>query len=798
MTEIAEKPTNRIFEVCQTIILWTGMLIFTAHACTHMVAAGDTWVALACGRHYVNHNVNTVEPFSAHSHKAGPTEETMKKYAHQLRAGAVGQEGLKANAARWYADRADNFGQWPEWFKSFVKWFHPTGWVNQNWGTHATFYWLANTFGGDGQYDYNYDMMIVWKFVVNIIQVICIYYIGRVLGVSRILSAVSAAFAMYIARTFIDVRPAVYSNVLTAVFILILVLTIHRNVLYIWLTVPLAVFWSNVHGGYIYLFFVLVLFFVVSLLGCISEKKFISIGRKGIYHTMGAGLACFIAMLLLNPYHLTNLTHTFIVTISKHAASWKTVREWHPAFEWDNPIGQETAFLVMFIIGWVVVASWIVARFFKPSVGNRRRAGTEQLGQYQWPKFDLATIAITAFTVDMAVTSRRFIPVAAIMACPLIALWIEQSVKMIGSRVCFNKTGKLTAPVIPIEWRKGILGAMVVVTMFFGIMWGGKFKRIYIDPWPRDGLRDSMFMRMTASNMKPFEICQFIRDNDLKGKVFNYWTEGGALAFGQRPDPETGQTSLKLFMDGRSQAAYDHDAFQRWQWIKGGGPHYREAAMAGRANKLTPKDKQKIGKWIDGQLKSSNAWMVIMPILELQSAFVMGLQTTGNWRTAFINDRQQMFVDTETPKGRDLISSLGDSAKVKFPDEFSRHLTIGYNMVISKDSATATQGYAFVKKAFDIFPCRSSAMIMTYAGRRKATAQIVAQDFIKYLDDFIKNKDIYSKQGGYEHKLTASLLATSHIMGLSKNLKPEVIKKYKQLFAQLRKEQIEISMNSRW
>ena len=61
--------------VLSVVICWAAMLIFTFHACTHMVAAGDTWVAMTCGRHFVNHGVDTVEPFSANSHKAGPTEE---------------------------------------------------------------------------------------------------------------------------------------------------------------------------------------------------------------------------------------------------------------------------------------------------------------------------------------------------------------------------------------------------------------------------------------------------------------------------------------------------------------------------------------------------------------------------------------------------------------------------------------------------------------------------------------------------------------------------------------------------
>ena len=68
-----------------TVLCWIAMMIFAFHASTHMVGAGDTWVAMTCGRHFINHGVDTVEPFSANSHKAGPTEETMEKYAQELR-----------------------------------------------------------------------------------------------------------------------------------------------------------------------------------------------------------------------------------------------------------------------------------------------------------------------------------------------------------------------------------------------------------------------------------------------------------------------------------------------------------------------------------------------------------------------------------------------------------------------------------------------------------------------------------------------------------------------------------------
>src|SRR5512135_2695670 len=99
----------RTFSGWPVVIAWAGMLIFTFYACTRMVAAGDTWVAMASGRHFVNHGVDTVEPFSANSHKAGPTAEEVKTWPKWAQ-GIANVVGLKT-----------------------VRYWHPTGWVNQNW-----------------------------------------------------------------------------------------------------------------------------------------------------------------------------------------------------------------------------------------------------------------------------------------------------------------------------------------------------------------------------------------------------------------------------------------------------------------------------------------------------------------------------------------------------------------------------------------------------------------------------------------------------------------------------------------
>jgi len=324
------------------IIGWLAMLIFTVHACTHMVAAGDTWVAMACGRHFVNHGVDTVEPFSANSHKAGPTEEEIRTWP---------------DWAQWIAGKVG--------IKT-VKYWHPTGWVNQNWLTHVIFYSLVPKSSYADGMSFSSNALVYWKFAIYILTVICVYYTGRLLGANPALCAVFSCFAMFIGRSFLDVRPAGFSNMLVAVFLLIIVLATYRNILYIWLIVPVSIFWCNVHGGYIYIFIMLVPFVGLNLLTCISKKRFISIGRKGIYHTMAAGFIAFIATIVFNPFHLTNLTHTFIISFSEHAERWRDIHEWWSAFHWSNRVGTGFPFLVLYILGIGLLILWLFSRFLNP------------------------------------------------------------------------------------------------------------------------------------------------------------------------------------------------------------------------------------------------------------------------------------------------------------------------------------------------------------------------------------------------------------------------------------------------
>ena len=782
MTEDIKLAETRTVPLWHKAVLWVGMLLMACHASTHIVGAGDTWVALACGRHFSNHGVDTVEPFSFNSHKAGPTAESMRKYSEDIMRSTSGKKGLTVSIKRWWAKKAGNYENWSDWSKSFSQKIHPTGWVNQNWGTHLTYYTLVKTFGSEGEY--NYNMLIVWKFAVSILSVICIYYLGRMLGANEYLSAISAGFAMYVARTFIDVRPAVLSNLLVPLFVLILVLTVYRNIRYIWLLVPLSVFWCNFHGGYIYIFIMMIGFIGMHLLLSIPNKRFVSLGLKGTLKVICAALTAFIAVVVFNPFHLTNITHTFIIMFSEHAASWKNVHEWHSAFDWNNRVGSSYPFLVMFIIMWVVLAFWLIARLFKPRIAGKmsRQIKPSAAGDFQWPKTDLATLSVVAVTVQMAVGSRRFIPIAAALVCPMMAVFLDQSFKMITASRRFRKDLQLKPSVPSAGFVRVCVPSFMLLIVTLGAIWGAQFKRTYLDPFDADNKRTSIFMRMTGSFMKPFEVCEFINDNGLSGHLFNYWTEGGAVAFGQNPNPETGHIPLKLFMDGRAQAAYDHATYITWTQIKGGGPTVRRAALSGR--ELTNTDYKEIGKWITEQLKPYDVWVVLMPDTQVcdtrYNTFVRGLESTGHWHTVYVDDSQYLYVDTNTDKGRALIDKVIREQAV-FPDEFSRYLSTGRTWLYLNDREMSLRGFEYLKKAFEIDPC-DSAMRMLISSLSLEHVKPRAYPYIEnYLKEFIANKDSYSKEAGYFKQLMAGRMAARYLSSWYKRTDPAKARLYSSL-----------------
>ncbi|MGA2914754.1 MAG: hypothetical protein ABSE89_01875 [Sedimentisphaerales bacterium] len=893
------------------LIFWWAMILFALQASTHMVGAGDTWVAMACGRHFLSHGVNTVEPFSANSHKPGPTPEEVKTWPKW---------------AQWITDKVG---------LETVKFWHPTGWVDQNWLTHVFFYWLthlspvadAETFDRPIiEQKISYDSLVYWKYALYIVTIIVVYYTGRVLGANPALSASFACFALFVGRSFFDVRPAGFTNLLTAVLLFIFVLTINRNYLYIWLIVPITILWCNLHGGYVYVFIALVpliglhllqllprktsmciyfvvgwlffyalavkfrsheylkgiafhptglLYFILILIAgniILTYRKnektgllyayqtigtfivfiatsamfypagldflirqqlsrdYINDSRDGFFvsfigfliiavlltkfrnrlkmmswkswwHTVAAAFVAFIAMILANPFRLTNLTHTFVVTVSENAKLWKTVNEWHPAFEWSNPVGTAIPFLYMYILMYVLLAIWVVCLLLKPQVTVRqtkskiKTAVAESPAQYEWPMIDLPLLAIAGLTIYMAIGSRRFIPIGAVAACPIMAMFLDTSTKMITSLQNRKQTGVAVVRPMPKIFQYCLGIAAFLIVAFLSVWWGYWYKVVYLNPWPDSDFLTSVFMRMTASYVKPFKACQFVRDNHLKGIVFNYWTEGGFVAYGQFPDPNTGKTPLQLYMDGRAQAAYNTDIYQRWMLIMSGGEPVRLAQNAGRD--LTASDYAAVGDWLDKQFEKEKVGTVFMPSSELNSVLVRGLEASPNWRPVYIDEDQRIFVDVRNQGNKGLFAGIF-SGETKFPDAATKLLTMGYNLLRMEGNDKTDKGFECMVRAFMQRPSQVSVLeLLRAAGNNPRYQGSLAKVLNQCFDDIIEKKEIYKKQDGYREKLVAALMMKSYLENVFHD-NPAMVNKFEKYSKEFAEEQQQIGSESRW
>ena len=843
MVEVVKEHSSvKLFSIVKNVLLWLAILIFVSHACTHMVAAGDTWVAMACGRHFVNHGVDVVEPFSYNSHKPGPTDEELSKF--------------------------------PKWSHNIVRKIHPTGWINQNWLTHVIFYKLTTLFGSTDSP--NFDMLVYWKFAIYLIVAVSIYFSARLIRASSLTSATMCCVAMYISRSFLDIRPAGFSNLLVPVFLFVIALTVYKNYRYIWLIVPIAIFWANVHGGYLYMFVALFFFLAINFSArFIKWDKLIYVDTKALVHVFLASATAFIAMIVFNPYHLTNLTHTFIISASKHAEEWRKVNEWHSSIEITNPVGKSMPFiwLIFSLLG--ILALWALCHTFSfrelAREKSSKKLGTlphryidiKTIGRliltllmivlfnvmlvdqaneiysmnkeviskisevwflsfgfmgvvsvlalfgalksvkaagkdgYLWPKIDLFYLVISAFTISMAIKSRRFIPIAAFASAPFAALMIDQIWQMLSSRINFQIKKDLAPIKFPIVFPVTVAILTLAVITIFGGYSVVRFKQVYLDPWPSDAKRNSIFMRMTASNLKPFDACRFMRENNLSGHMLNYWTEGGFVAFGQTPIPETGHIPLKLFMDGRAQAAYDIEVFHEYNYgILAGGPVglrvKNESIRKQRSRKCTIEEKQQIAKYLKEKFDKYDIWIVLMPKAVFRDPMLQTLESLPNWKTVFLNDIQKIMIDVNSEQGLKLWQNV-ISGKAEYPNEYDQLLIDGIISAGYKNDHAA---------AFDQFK-RSyeqggNLIALNYIiGLNKIGVKNAKNNFFEsLLNDFLISSKDYEEQDGFEKKIYSAMIAANYLKNHAANQSDK--ERYTDIYKALKNKQKEVMKDIVW
>jgi len=310
---------------------------------------------------------------------------------------------------------------------------------------------------------------------------------------------------------------------------------------------------------------------------------------------------------------------------------------------------------------------------------------------------------------------------------------------------------------------------------------------------------------MTASDAKPFYATKFMKLNHMEGKMFNYWTEGGAIAFGQEPDPNTGHTPLQLFMDGRAQAAYNRDTFDLWTGITSGGPIVQAAARkAGALGKsleavLTAADYRKVGLWLAAELKKREVWAAMMPAGQFGKPFTRGLEYSRDWAIVFFNNKQKIFVDITTPKGAKLFEGIS-TGQTLYPDEYHKNLVLGHYLLNQRNTKDKQAGFDLIKKAFNENPSPAPMLeFMLVASRYPELTGQITKVLTNWTDKFAKEQDEYRARDGYRLRLEATRLACVHLERTAIARKDtNLAKSYNDRMREYILERNELSRTKRW
>jgi hypothetical protein len=338
---------------------------------------------------------------------------------------------------------------------------------------------------------------------------------------------------------------------------------------------------------------------------------------------------------------------------------------------------------------------------------------------------------------------------------------VYQIIQMLAVSRYFQKSGRLALPQMSFGLQSLLIAGAATVVIGLGTWWGLKFKNVYIDPWPTETKLTSAFIRMTASAAKPFEACRFITENKMRGNMFNYWTEGGFVAWGQTPDPD-GHTPLQLFMDGRAQAAYNYQAYMLWSEIMAGGSISQKVMARGR--NYTPEDYIKIGEWLDVRLKQYKVWVVLMPANQFETPFVKGLEHNANWRLVYLDDKQKLLVDISTQRGLDIFQGIEDG-NTMYPEPSYRNIMISHNaLLFGNTQEQLEKGLKCVMSAFEENPSRTAVQLMQiYYDRYPQLRPTIDGYWKDYLADFHVNKKKYLDSNGYYFRAMGALMAMGHL-----------------------------------
>ena len=452
-------------------------------------------------------------------------------------------------------------------------------WLNQNWGCDLLYYLVHHLFGNNG---------LLWlkAILISIISLVATLAARR-RKVPWTVALLTAGLMVASARSFIDLRP----NLMTLIFAPLILWLLYRTAerpSRIWLVVACIIIWANVHGGFI---FGLGMIFLWA--ACLLIPEVVTGGMAGFKRTWQLGAGAVSALILtgiVTPFGWSNLLEPLVML---NQPAWRTVREWEPIWT-KNSFGSIWEFVI------VTMIIIILGLAHLQSIAHRKNATQQSRLKIGAVIFEAILAMIVIF---MAVTSRRFTPMALLLMTPLLAIQVWWLIGNMRAR-----------------WLLAVLGVTILIMAYTQF----EASRRFYAPENPLAHQGTMFDKMNLiDKFYPVKLTRFVNDNHLNGNVFANWEWEGYLRW---KCPQ-----LKVFTGGRAQQIYRIEEFRQ---------HYEL---------LVNKAPEEI-------LKHLNVHLVINSFDTSYEDLVTRLVTSGGWVYLYNDNRNCLLADPDWPQTSTLIA----------------------------------------------------------------------------------------------------------------------------------------------
>ena len=401
--------------------------------------------------------------------------------------------------------------------------FYGKEWINSEWLTNVVFYLIYSDFGREG--------LAVYKIImVTIIFSLVLFRVYRKTGNYQYV-LICLFILSFVGKIFLDIRAQLSTFIFINISVLLFDLYREGKRWVIYIIPVMMIPWVNLHGGYMYIFFILWCYFMGEVI-----DRFIGKYDKNNKEKKGTSLIILPVMMiicffvcLINPYGIRVYEFPFKIL---HQPSFKDTLEWLPPLTWKFPFYSD---IMAFTCPSIYIPYTIVFLIFS---------------MLSWRRLYTGEFFISYLTLFMSISSRRFIPLFIFVSSPLLFQAFSMAAGNIIRRLENNRS------VIFLQKHNRMISLFtMMIAVFFLYAY-----ILYMQIFPGVIASGSLFNYMTVDYSFPKASCEFLRVNKIKGKLLNYYNWGGYIYWNLFPDNPG-------FIDGRAHGVYDEKLYDEYKLL---------------------------------------------------------------------------------------------------------------------------------------------------------------------------------------------------------------------------------------